>query len=659
MRKFSFFTLGFILFLLLFAGCGTKSRLGKADRKFDAGEYAAAIREYQRVYSRIPSTDRTLRSRVAFKKAECLSFLNRTQNEMWYQRAIRNNFADSIIFLRYAQALHRNAKYSDAARNYRIYLQHNPNSVLAHNGLKATEMIQEWRAKPTRYQVRRENSLYVRNTLTFSPVFQGTDSDVLYFNSTRTTARKGVPLNFVTGIPNNNLFVKRKDASGKWGRPEEVFNEELTSHTDVGAASFSPDGRTMYFTRASQKNDGNLSLEIVFSLRAGGDWTEPKPIKFFRDSTINVAHPAIAPDGVTIYFVSDAPDGLGGYDIWRGTLDADECRFITNLGPDINTPGNEKFPVVRADGTLYFSSNGHPGLGGLDIFKATSTGEGSWNVENMGIPINSNFDDFGITFEGVNERGFFSSNRGQPRGFDAIWYFELPEIEILVVGTVVDDKQNPLPDATVRLISNTGQNIRVTTRKDGTYRIRIDKGMQCAMQATSRGFLNQAAKISTVGIDGSETLTVNFTLSAVFRPVQLENVFFDFARWDITKESERGLQELLTLLSDNPNIIIELSAHTDYVGNNQANQILSERRAQSVVDYLINAGVQPGRLMAKGYGEEQPFVVDELTHSRHPFLPLNETLTEAFILSLPQDQQVIANQINRRTEFKVLRMNFR
>lgn len=659
MRKFSFLFVSVILFMLLFAGCGTKSRLGNADKKFEAGEYAAAISEYQRIYARIPSSDRELRARVAFNQAESLGFLNRTQNEMWYQRAIRNNYADSLIFLRYAQALHRNGKYSEAARNYRIFLQYDSTSVLALNGLKAIEMVPVWRANPTRYRVRRENNLFQRNTYNFSPVFQGTDTDVLFFNSTRSTARKGVPLNFVTGVPNNNLFVIRKDAAGNWSKPEVVFSEEFTAQSDIGSAAFSPDGRTMYFTRASQKNDGNSSLEIMYSSRAGGDWTEPKKINFFRDSTINVAHPAIAPDGVTIYFVSDAPNGFGGNDLWKGTLDGDECRFITNLGPDINTPGDEMFPVVRADGTLYFSSDGHPGLGGLDIFKAVSVGDEKWNVENMGVPMNSNYDDFGITFEGASERGFFSSNRGQTRGFDFIWNFELPEMEVLVVGTVVDDKRNPLPDATVRLISNTGQNIRVTTRKDGTYRIRIDKDMQCAMLATSRGFLNQAAKISTVGVTDNKTITVDFTLSAVFRPVQLENIFFEFAKWDLTKESEKGLQDLLTLLNDNPNIIIELSAHTDYVGNNQANQVLSEKRAQSVVDYLINAGVQPGRLIAKGYGEEQPFVVDELTHSRYPFLPLNETLTEAFVLSLPREQQAIANQINRRTEFKVLRMNFR
>jgi len=645
--------------LLLTIGCSPKSRLTNADRKFEAGEYASALIDYNRIYSKLSASDAEIRARVAFNQAECLRHLGHARNEMLYQRAIRNKFADSIVYLRFAQALHRNGKYSEAARNYRIYLKHDSTSVLARNGLRGIELAAMWKAEPSGYVVRRNNHLYARNSSNFNPVFQGAANDMLYFTSSRRQVKKGVAVNFVTNQPNNNIYSVKKDLSEKWSKPELVFSEEATAGLDIGAVAFSPDGRTMYFTRASQKNDGNSSLEIVYSSRAGGDWTEPRKISFFKDSTINVAHPAIAANGEIIYFVSDAPGGFGGNDLWKGTLAGDECKFISNLGADINTPGNEAFPVVRANGTLYFSSDGLPGLGGLDLFKAVSTGDNKWAVENMGIPVNSTFDDFGITFEGNKETGFFSSNRGQTRGFDYIWSFNLPETEIFVTGTVVDDKQAPIPDAMVRLVSNTGQNIRVSTKKDGTYRIKIDKDMECIMLGTARGFLNQAANLSSAGVKASKTFNVNFVLPAVFRPVQLENIFFEFAKWNLTAESEKGLQELLKLLNDNPNIMIELSAHTDYVGNNAANQQLSERRAQSVVDYLINAGVQSERLIAKGYGEEKPFVVDEQTFAKHPFLPLETSLNEVFILGLTREQKAIANQINRRTEFKVLKMNFR
>lgn len=671
------FTNLFLLLILiggtaLLSSCGTKSRLATADKKFEAGEYASAVGIYNVIYGRIPSTDRETKARVAFRQGESLRFLNNTRAEMMYQRAIRFNYPDSTVFLRYAQALHRNGKYNDALNQYRRYLEYDSTSVLSRNGIIAIDSISVWRNQPTRHVVRRDNFLYQRNSNTFSPMYQADDANVLYFSSNRTRPRKGVLPNFVTLQPNTNIFMIKKDAAGKWSKPEPIFADEFAEKHDIGVSGFSPDGRTMYMTIAAQQSETDASAEIFYMSRAGGEWTEPKKVTFFRDSTISVAHPTIASDGQTIYFVSDAPNGQGGKDIWRGVLSGDECKFIENLGPDINTPGDEMFPLIRPDGTLYFSSDGHPGFGGLDLFRANLIPNDKnvttdsvaktpyrWVVVNMGTPINSNFDDFGITFANGTDAGFFSSNRGQSRGYDAIWSFEIPVMEVIVAGTVYDDKMTPLPDAVVRLISNTGQNIRVVTRKDGSYRIKIDKDMECVMLGSARGFLNKTAALSTEGVTDSKTFTVDMVLPAIFRPVQLRNIFFEFAKWDLTPSSEAGLQELLSMLTDNPNITIEISAHTDYVGNNEANLLLSQRRAQSVVDYLIGAGIPVARLVSIGHGEEKPFIVDEQTAAEYPFLEVNTILTEEFIKSLPADEQVVANQINRRTEFKVLRMNYR
>ena len=660
MRFSSFFLLLLIISQLFLISCGTKSRLTTADKKFEAGEYASAASIYAKVYTKIPYKDSELKARVAYNQAECLRKLNHTRSEMMYSRAIRAKYPDTLVYLKYAQSLHRNAKYAEAAKNYNIYLQHDSASILANNGLNAiTQLIPAWKTEPTGYVVRRENTLYARNTHTYSPAFQGNDVDQLFFTSTRSTQKKGVANNFVTNLPNSNIFFIKKDAAGKWSKPETVFSEEISADAELGSCSFSSDGRTMYFTKAAQKDESDASVEVLYSARAGGEWTPPQSVTYFKDSTITVAQPAIAPDGETIYFVSDAPNGHGGKDIWKGTLSGSECKFIENLGPQINTPGDEMFPVIRADGTLYFASDGHPGLGGLDIFKAIRVDDINWSVSNMGIPINSNYDDFGIAFEGSKEKGFFSSNRGQIRGFDAIWNFELPELEFVVQGRVLDDKLNPLPDAMVRLISNTGQNTRVMSKKDGTYRIKIDKDMECVMLGTARGFLNKQASVSSKGVKESKVFTVDFVLPAVFRPVQIQNIFFEFAKWELTPASEQGLQELLSMLTDNPNIIIEISAHTDYVGNNEDNLILSEKRAQSVVDYLIAAGISDDRLVSVGHGEDKPYVVDESLTAEYPFLALDTVLTEDFIKNLQPDEQETANQINRRTEFKVLRMNFK
>jgi peptidoglycan-associated lipoprotein len=415
----------------------------------------------------------------------------------------------------------------------------------------------------------------------------------------------------------------------------------------------------MYFTRAPYTQSGEKGTEILVSNRAGATWSTPQRVTIFKDSTISVAHPAISPDGQTLYFVSDAPKGFGGKDIWKGTIENGECKYIENIGSQINTPGDEMFPTVRADGTLYFSSNGHPGFGGMDIFKATPLKEGGWIVENMKAPINSIADDFGMTFEGNAEKGFFSSNRDDIKGLDAVWSFELPELAYFVLGKVTDEKGNIIPDASIRLISNTGMNARVQTKKDGTYRLKIDKDMKCVMLASARGYLNQKNELITDGLTDSKSFTIDFVLSSVSKPVQLDNIFYEFGKWDLTPASESGLQVLVKMLTDNPNITIEIAAHTDYVGNNATNKTLSERRAKSVVDYLINAGIAANRLTSIGYGEEKPVTVDAQLAQKYDFLKENDILDEAFITKLTPEQQERANQINRRTEFRVVKTTYK
>jgi peptidoglycan-associated lipoprotein len=415
----------------------------------------------------------------------------------------------------------------------------------------------------------------------------------------------------------------------------------------------------MFFTRSRQQANSDSGTEIYVSSRAGGAWSEAKKVSLFKDSTISVAHPAISPDGMTLVFVSDAKGGKGGKDLWQATLTGGEWKEIRNLGSDFNTEGDEMFPSFRHDGSLYFSSNGLPGIGGLDIFKATPTKQDGWIVENMGMPVNSNFDDFGISFEGKADKGFFTSNRNEARGYDMIYTFEMPVFEYALEGKVVDENQGPVADAIIRMVSNTGINTKVQAKKDGTFRIRIDKDIECVLLATSRGYLNKSARISTVGAKQSKVYTQNFVLQTIYKPIQMENIFYEFGKWELTPASESGLQALVKILTDNPNITIELSAHTDFVGNNESNKDLSAKRAQSVVDYLIKAGIQQARLTSVGYGEEKPFVVDAATAQKYTFLKENDILTEEFILKLTPEQQEQANQINRRTEFRVVKTTYK
>lgn len=646
--------------IIIAQGCSLNSHIKKADKQYAAGEYFAAGESYRKLFSKIPAKDKELRARIAFNQAECSRILNYSNAEPIYNNAIRFGYADSLVFLRYAQALQRNAKYKDASKNYSIFFEKDSLNSLAQNGIKVLEYVEYLKANPTAYTVKKFDVFNARRSYNFCPTFLNADADVLFFSSNRLINNKVVQRNStVTGLQMSSIYSARKNAAGKWEKPEAIGEEINSKSTDNGACCFTPDGTAMLFTRATQIDNSDSGTQIMVSNRAGGTWSEPKKLTIFKDSTISVGHPAFAPDGETLYFVSDSPHGRGGKDIWKAKYQAGECKEIENLGKEINTEGDEMFPTVRYDGTLYFSSNGHAGLGGLDIFKAVPLKNNHWQVSNMGVPINSNGDDFGMTFEAKLEKGYFTSNRGETRGYDAIWSFELPQYEYVLEGKVVDENQNPIPDALVKLVSNTGLNVRVQSKKDGTYRIKVDKDMQCVMMASARGYLNKEGKVSTTGMSGNQLINQDFKLSTIYKPIQVENIFYEFGKWDLTPASEKGLKDLINILTSNPNITIEISAHTDYVGNQDTNKQLSEKRAKSVVDYLIAYGIPAARLSWKGYGEDNPFVVDAATATKYSFLKENDVLSESFVTKLQPDQQEIANQINRRTEFRVLKTTYK
>ena len=661
MLKSKSFVLLILLAVLTLQSCGIKARLAKADKRYALGEYAVAGDLYKSVYSRIPSKNKPLRAEIAFKQGECYRLINHYRAEQVYQNAVRNKSTNDTVYLRLAQMQQRNGKYADAAKSYTSYLEKHPEDELALNGLQATALAAEMKASPTRYLVKKSKEFNISRSSTFSPLFSGSEGDVLIFTSNRKFGKKNVVRknNGVSGQPNNHLFMTRKNNKGKW-EAIEPLEGDVTSLNDEGIASITSDGRSMYFTRSLLADDKGGGTLIVLSNRAGGTWSAPQKVTIFKDSTISVAHPAITPDGTTMYFVSDSKEGLGGKDIWRATYEGGEWKYIENLGKDINTPDDEMFPTVREDGTLYYSSKGKPGMGGLDIFKATPLKEGGWEVKNMGVPVNSPADDFGMAFAGKTESGYFSSNRNESRGYDALWSFELPALEYVLQGKITDRVGETVADAKIRIIGNNGENARIQAKGDGTYSFKMTKGVDYVMLASARGFLNQKNEISTRNASDrqSESFKVDFQLTPLFKPVQMDNIFYEFAKWNLTPQSETGLQQLVKLLNDNPNITIEMSAHTDYVGNNESNRILSERRAQSVVDYLIKAGIDKKRLTAVGYGEEQPFTVDINTAKKYNFLKENTVLTEAFIQTLTPVQQEIANQINRRTEFRVLKTNY-
>ena len=417
----------------------------------------------------------------------------------------------------------------------------------------------------------------------------------------------------------------------------------------------------LHLFEADQRQD--LGAKIYKSERASGEWGEAQEVKLFADSSITVGHPALNATEDTLYFVSDAPGGIGGKDIWMAELDGNEWVNAQPLGKGINTSEDEMFPYVHADGTLYFASNGHPGYGGLDLYKAridtTVTDSVVWEVYNLGAPFNGPGDDFGITFAGNTQDGFFSSNRNDKKGIDKIYRFWLPEMEFLVEGIITDEAGTPLNEAHLRLVGSDGTNSKLNARRDGTYKIKLKREVKYVMLATARGHLNAKEQWNTLGLKDSKTYTVNFTLSPISRPVKMDNIFYEFGRWELTQASEEELTKLVKLLNDNPNITIELSAHTDMKGTDEFNNELSQKRAQSCCDYLIKNGIERERLTPVGYGKTKPVVCDKALNKQYPFIPIDQVLDEAFVSSLPADKQEICNQINRRTEFKVVKTTYK
>ena len=648
----------YVLFLLIVSSLYSckSAKLSDAEEKQRIGEYYEAAAIYRKVYTKTSPKKRDLRGYIAYRMAECNRLINNTAKATSaYMNAIRYDYPDSTVYLRMGQMLQKTGRYPEAIKNYDIYMENDPSNLLAINGIQGCELAPGWKKNPTRYEVRRMDKFNSRRG-EFSPMLAGDKYDQLYFASSR-SKDKDAKVSAITGQNNNNLFLVKQDEKGAWLAPVEL-EDEVNTEYDEGTPSFSPDGNTMYYTYCVQDPEGPRTAEIYISTRSSAKWGKGTRATIVKDSVTALGHPSISPDGKYLYFVSDAVGGFGGKDIFRARVAGNDFGPMENLGEEINTPGDEMFPYVRDSVTLYFASNGHPGMGGLDLFKATQDSTGKWNVENLGAPINSMGDDFGITFAGKEERGFFCSNRNDARGYDHIYSFELPTITIFIEGIVNDVDEYPIEDATVRIVGKDGLNVKVPVKKDGTYRVELERDIRYVMMASARGYLNQNYELHTGPEEKNETYIVDFFLSPISKPVVIDNIFYDFDKATLRPESKKALDEMIKMLNDNPNVTIELGAHTDRKGTDQYNERLAQRRAQSVVDYLIAGGIEAARLEAKGYGESVPKTINKKMAKQFDFLKEGDVLTEEFILALPPEQQEIADQINRRTEFKVLRTNY-
>ena len=639
---------------MVLSSCGG-AKMSVADEQMARGEYFDASKTYRKVYNKLTKREeRPTRGVAAYKMGECYRQLNMSSRaSAAYQNALRYGYPDSMAILYLAQSLHAEGKYAAAKKSYENFLSLNPNSDLAKTGVIGCDLALRYKEKKTRHIVK-QAKLFNSRRSDFSPMYQDKTLDVIYYATTNEKVT-GTKKSEITGMKKADIWFSKKDEQGQWTRPATVEGE-LNSELDEGIISFSPDGTTMYLTKARRELHSNTGVEIYTSQRSEAAWSAPVKFEITSDTVSSYGHPAVSPDGEYLYFTSDMPGGFGGKDLWRINL-KDRAGSLENLGEFINTEGDEMFPYMRADSVLYFSSDGHPGMGGLDMFRAQMTVSGGWKVENMGMPMNSAADDFGITF-GDGESGYFSSNRGDGRGYDHIYSFELPELQIWLTGWVLDKDEEPVPNAIIRIVGNDGSNQKEVARNDGSFKFKLQRGVSYVMLAGAKGYLNAKQEFTSDTAEEDAEYGVDFILASMTKPVVIENIFYDFDKATLRPESKTALDEMAQLLRDNPNVTIEMASHTDRKGSDKYNLDLSQRRAKSVIDYLIEAGISADRLQHQGYGESRPKVITKKLAREYPQFAEGTVLSEEFVETLSPEDQEAADQINRRTEFQVLSIDY-
>ena len=645
--------------ILLFS-CSTDKAIRKGDQFYAICEYVEAAKQYKKAYRKTATKEKERRGVIAWKMGECYRKTNNAARAMGsYKNAIRYKYPDKLAHRHLADALLVTGDYKGAAANYETYLATNPDDALARVGLETARQSADWKKKPTRYIVKKANELNGQRS-DYCPMYVGSDTTMIVTTSTRKEAN-GTDISGVTGQKYADMFLTKRNDKGKWQKTELIQGDVNSAYED-GACAFTPDGKTMYFTRCVTDDQFPRFAAIYRSPRTDATWGKSEPVTISSDTLSSYAHPAVSPDGEWLYFASDMAGGIGGFDIWRFYIGKNKFKegIIENLGEQINTEGNELFPAFGPEGKFYFSSNGFPGMGGLDIFCATQVNDSTYEVSNMKAPINSNADDFGITFAPNLYRGYFSSNRNDARGWDHIYSFYLPETVHTLHGWLYEKDGYELPSGVIHMIGNDGSKTSFGVMNDGSYSVRVNPDVEYVLLGTCKGYLNAMQELKTTNQSGKVDYQLDFELASITRPVLIDNIFYEFDKATLTPESTASLDELVTLLENNPNVTIELASHCDFRGRDQYNERLSQKRAESVVAYLIEKGIDKERLTAKGYGESKPKTVNRKLTEKYPFLKENDVLNEAFINALSsEEEQEICHQLNRRTEFQVLRTTYK
>ncbi len=639
-----------------------KNYLRDADIAFRNNQYFNAIELYKQAYGKSKKAEQ--KAKILYRTAVSYQHINDLKGaETYYSKAIAAKYPDADAVLKLAECLKQQGKYPEAITEYNNYKKLNPSDPKADIGIKSCELSQKWKDNPVRYKV--ENMALINSKESdFSPAFSDQKKySTLVFTSTREGAT-GLHVDVTTGQNHSDLYETKLDKNGKWSQPAPLV-ATIDGPFNEGATSISKKADLIFITRCPESKGKKLGCQIFMAKKQGSGWAEPTELPFNIDS-IAFGHPAISADGKTLFFVTKMAGGYGGKDIWKSSFDqkANAWGQPVNLGPTINTAGDEMFPYMADDNkTLYFSSNYHPGMGGLDIFKAEMSADGKFTKapENMKFPLNSAADDFGIVFEGKKQKGYFTSNRENGKGSDDIWSFYLPPLVFNLKGIVVSSggtkgigKGEPVTNVKVNLLGSDGALNEAMTSAAGTYSFKLKENVsytvtvETSKQSVSAtykdGYLasKDAGALTTVQEPNSKDYVKDFELTPVEKEIRMPEIQYDLGKWDLRPESKDSLNFLYQTLVDNPTIICELNSHTDSRGDAKKNQELSQKRAQSCVDYLVNEKHIPAtRLVAKGYGKSKLLITDDVIKK-----------------AKTKEEKEALHQKNRRTAFRILSWDY-
>ena len=640
-----------------------------ADLAFGRKQYTEAADRYKKAYKR-SKRNKAERARISYQMGECYRLIGLYKRaEPYYKRVIKTDYPSTHpeFYLNFAETYKSNEKYKEALEMYEMYTKLVPDDPRGPLGIETTNLIKEWIENPSRYELtelKKINSKYSD----FGAMWTSTNYNEIIFTSSRNGSTGGEHEG-ITGQDFTDFWTAKQDRKGDWSSPVLADEgENINTNDSDGAGCMNSSYTKLYFTRCEAGEHRKNGCQIMVASKSGGSFSSARPVEIATVDTLDiVGHPTLSDDELILYFSAERKGGFGGKDIWVATRKSSGEAFGRpfNLGENINTAGDEVFPFLRNDTTLYFSSNGHGGMGGLDIFVATVDTAGNWGKPvNLKSPMNSTGDDFAICFHPTQERGFMSSYRGKSRGFDNIYYFEEPQVKFTFSGTVKDENTlQYVSNATVRFVGSDGSVMSTRTNDKGyfnfsdtqvnkntTYEITIDKANYFTLNATE----------TTVGLEFSKDFEKEYQLKPIpEEPIMLPDILYDLAKWDLKPQFEDSLQGLIETLQLNPTITIELASHTDSRASEESNDILSQKRAQSVVDYLIIRGIDPLRLTAKGYGERVPRTIQkDITVKGYTF-KAGTRLTEDFINKLPNNElREAAHQMNRRTEFRILSKDY-